>query len=70
MRILAAAVRREVLAAGVYRVQTDNGELVITTESDDVEVIVKQGGKLVRIIDTKTDKQIALAPTQATTSWS
>src|SRR5262249_2647470 len=32
-----------------------------TTESDDVEVVVKQGGKEVRIIDTKTDKQIALA---------
>ncbi len=50
------------LAAGivVYRIQTDKGELVITTESDDVEVIVKQGGKIVRIIDTKTDKTITL----------
>ena len=45
----------------VYRIQTDKGELVITTESDDVEVVVKQGGKLVRIIDTKTDKKITLA---------
>src|SRR5262249_36714227 len=26
----------------VYRIQTDKGELVITTESDDVEVIVRQ----------------------------
>src|SRR5262249_20768131 len=32
----------------------------ITTESDDVEVVVKQGGKVVRIIDTKTDKSITL----------
>ena len=40
--------------AVVYRIQTDKGELIITTESDDVEVVVKQGGKVVRIIDTKT----------------
>jgi serine/threonine protein kinase len=46
--------------AAVYHILTDNGELVITTESDDVEVVIKQGGKLVRIIDTKTDKSITL----------
>src|SRR5262249_14555059 len=50
-----------VLAGGiVYRLQTDRGELVITTESDDVEVLGKQGGKVVHIIDTKTDKRITL----------
>jgi WD40 repeat protein len=49
------------LGAGVYRIATDNGELVITTESDDVEVVIKQGGKVVDVIDTKTDKQIRLA---------
>jgi hypothetical protein len=48
------------LAGSVYRIQTDKGELVITTESDDVEVVVKQGGELVRIIDTKTEKSITL----------
>jgi tRNA A-37 threonylcarbamoyl transferase component Bud32 len=48
-------------AVAVYRIRTDEGELVITTESDDVEVVIKQGGKLVRIVDTKTDKQVALA---------
>src|SRR4029077_12316471 len=60
--IAAAALFAGVVLAGgvVYRIQTDKGELVITTESDDVEVVVKQGGKLVRIIDTKTDKQITL----------
>src|SRR5262249_56364089 len=43
-----------VLAAGaVYHIQTDKGELVITTVSDDVEVVIKRGGKLVRVIDTK-----------------
>jgi len=60
--LVAAALLLGVLAAGVavYRVQTDKGELVITTESDDVEVVVKKGGELVRIIDTKTGKSITL----------
>jgi WD40 repeat protein len=50
------------LAAGVvvYRIQTDRGELVITTDNDDVEVIVKQGGNLVDVIDTKTNKRLTL----------
>jgi len=65
-RWLAAALVALLLAgvtvagAVVYRIQTDKGELVITTESDDVEVIVKQGGKVVRIIDTKTNKEVRL----------
>jgi hypothetical protein len=49
-----------VAGAVVYRIQTDKGELVITTESDDVEVVVKKGGKLIRIIDAKTAKSIIL----------
>src|SRR5262249_20677278 len=51
-----------ILAAGiaVYRIQTDEGELVITSESDEVEVVVKKSGKLVRIVDAKTDKAITL----------
>jgi serine/threonine protein kinase/WD40 repeat protein len=62
LRVAAAVLLCGMLtaAAVVYRIQTDQGELVISTESDDVEVIVKQGGKVVCIIDTKTDKQIAL----------
>jgi tRNA A-37 threonylcarbamoyl transferase component Bud32 len=58
-----AALFVGMVAAGavVYRIQTDQGELVITTESDDVKVVVTQGGKLVDVIDTKTDKQITLA---------
>jgi Protein kinase domain/Putative zinc-finger len=49
------------LGVAVYRIATDKGELVITTESDDVKVVITQGGKLVDIIDTKTNKQISLA---------
>ncbi len=47
-------------AVAVYRIQTDNGELVITTDNPDVEVVIKQNGKLVRIIDTKTGKEVKL----------
>src|SRR5262249_43421354 len=49
------------LGGALYRIATDKGELVITTESDDVKVVITQGGKLVDIIDTKRDKQIRLA---------
>ena len=52
----------------VYRIQTDQGELIITSKSDDVEVVVKQGGHVVRVIDTKTDRSIMLR--RAFTNWS
>src|SRR5262249_36532670 len=55
--LIAVAV---LLGRAVYRIQTDKGELVITTESDDVEVVVKKGGKEICIIDTKTEKSITL----------
>ena len=47
-------------AAAIYHIQTDNGELVITTDDPDVEVVIKQNGKLVRIIDAKTKKEVKL----------
>jgi WD40 repeat protein len=61
--VLAAAlffIVAAVLSGAVYRIATDKGELVITTESDDVKVVITQGGKLVDVIDTKTDEQIRL----------
>lgn len=48
------------LAGAIYRIQTDTGELVIETAADDVEVVVKQGGKVVDIIDTARAKSITL----------
>ena len=48
------------LGVGVYHIATDNGELVIQTDNDDVEVVVRQGGEVVKIIDTKTGKHITL----------
>jgi hypothetical protein len=47
-------------AAAVFRIQTDNGKLIITTNDPDVEVVIKQNGNLVRIIDTKTNKEVKL----------
>jgi WD40 repeat protein len=48
------------LGVGVYRIATDNGELVIQTKNDDVEVVISQGGKVVKIIDTKTGRHVTL----------
>jgi hypothetical protein len=50
-----------VAAAGVvYRIQTDNGEVVITPESPDVEIALLKGGKEVAVIDTKTNKRVTV----------
>jgi hypothetical protein len=48
------------LGVGVYRIVTDKGELVIETDSDDVEVVISKGGKVVKIIDTKSGKHVTL----------
>ena len=42
------------LALVTYRIQTETGELVIESEDSSIEVIVKQGGKQVTIVDPKT----------------
>jgi hypothetical protein len=48
------------LGVGVYRIATDKGELIIETDNADVEVVVSQGGRKVKIIDTRTGKHITL----------
>jgi WD40 repeat protein/tRNA A-37 threonylcarbamoyl transferase component Bud32 len=48
------------LAAAIYRVATDKGEIVIETEDPDIEVVIRQGGKEVTILDPKTQQKIAL----------
>ncbi len=49
-----------VMVVAVYRIRTDKGELVIEAHNEDVEVIVKKGGEVVRILDTRTGKSIEL----------
>jgi Protein kinase domain/WD domain, G-beta repeat len=48
------------LALVTYRVQTGTGELVIESDDPDIEVIVKQGGQQVSIVDPKTKDRIEL----------
>ncbi len=48
------------LAAAVFYVVTDRGTLVVESNDPDVEVLVKQEGKTVVIIDKKTGKEITL----------
>jgi WD40 repeat protein/serine/threonine protein kinase len=48
------------LGAAVYRIATDKGELVITSESPDANVSISRNGEVVDIIDMKTGKQIRL----------
>ena len=48
------------LALIVYRIQTKTGELVIETDDPNIEVIVKQGGQQVTIVDPKTKDRIEL----------
>jgi len=50
-----------ILLAGItYRITTDKGELVIETEDPSIELVVKQGGRRVTIIDTQTKNRIEL----------
>src|SRR5262249_10193847 len=51
-------------AAVVYRIQTDNGEVVINVESPDVEIVLSKGGKEPAVIDTRTNKRVTV-PTGA-----
>jgi WD40 repeat protein len=46
--------------AADYRIQTEQGELAITTENPDVEVVIRDNGHIVRIIDTKTGKEVKI----------
>ncbi len=57
---LALALAVLVAGATVYRIRTDRGVLVIRTSDPDVEVLVKQGGDLVTILDPKTQQQVEL----------
>jgi serine/threonine protein kinase/tetratricopeptide (TPR) repeat protein len=44
----------------ILRYTTNQGQVVIETDDKDVEIVVKKGGEQVRIIDTKTQKEIVL----------
>ncbi len=48
------------LALVTFRIQTETGELVIESDDPNIELIVKQGGKQVTIVDPKTKHRIVL----------
>jgi WD40 repeat protein len=69
-RLLAAVAAAVLLAAlggagylfgpTVIRIATDRGEVVLRTDDPGVEVTVRQGGKVVVILDRKTQQQVEL----------
>lgn len=44
----------------IHRIVTDWGTLIIETDDDDIHVVVKQGGKNIMIVDTKTQQKLEL----------
>jgi hypothetical protein len=48
------------LSAAVYRIATDKGEIIIETDDPSVEVVIRQGGKEVTILDPKTQHRVEL----------
>ena len=44
----------------MFRIKTDQGEIVIKTSDDDVEVQVLQHGEVIKVIDTKTQQSFSL----------
>ena len=68
--IALAALFGGLLVAGgaVYRIATDKGEVVIETEGPDVEVVVKQGGKVVTVLDARSKQKVTLNTGEYTVS--
>jgi RND family efflux transporter MFP subunit len=44
----------------VYRFATNQGELVIEVDDTDIEVLVKENGKVIQVIDTKSTRKLTL----------
>ena len=66
-RSIAAVVALGLLGWGGYmfgpqviRIATDQGEISIETEDPDVQVEILKDGKLVRVVDTKTDQSFSI----------
>ena len=47
-------------APAIYRIATNQGLLIVETDDDAVEVTVKQNGKLVKLVDRKTGREVTL----------
>jgi WD40 repeat protein/tRNA A-37 threonylcarbamoyl transferase component Bud32 len=49
-----------IVAGVVYRIATDHGDIVIESDNPDVQVLVKQDGKIVEILDAKSKQKVTL----------
>lgn len=59
--LLAIALIPLLLLAGwIVMITTDNGQLVIESEVDDIEIVVKQGGETIEILDVATASKVKL----------
>src|SRR5262249_34626717 len=56
------------IALVTYRIATAQGEVVIETEDDAVEVVVKQGGKVVTSLDARSNQKMTLDTGEYTVS--
>jgi WD40 repeat protein len=71
--LVAAALAVLLAGAGllglvVYRISTDRGEVVIETDDPDVEVVVRQGGKVVTVLDPRSKQKVTLDTGEYTVS--
>src|SRR5262249_33621365 len=57
---IAVAALFLIVAGVVYRVASDRGDIIIESDDSDVQVLVKQDGKLVEILDAKTKQKATL----------
>ncbi len=57
---LGVAVLLVVATVVVLRVKTDKGEVVLSTDDPDVEVVVKQAGRQIEVLDLKTRQKVEL----------
>jgi WD40 repeat protein len=58
--LVALAVAGYRYAPVVVRVLTDRGEVILRTEDADVEVTVRQGGRVIEVLDRKTRQKVGL----------
>jgi WD40 repeat protein len=58
--LLALAFAGYWFAPVVIRIATDRGEIVLQTDDADIEVVIRQGGQVVEVLDRKTRQKVEL----------
>ncbi len=60
MLVLLVGIVGAFAGPAVYRIVTNQGELVITSDDPDVSVVIKRGGEQVEVVDLKTNNKVLL----------